>query len=126
MTRKPKELTRNEGWYKLQYSYHSFGKDFVSNVTVDVSGYLFDNLCAEMKRIESEYKDQGEKFKIEHETFYHPYDPVESSDHFVYVWRKENDEEFAARCATQVKHETQMVDRERAEYERLAKKFGSK
>ena len=124
MARKPKTPERREGWYRVQYSYHSFGKDFVGDINIDVSGYSFDELRAEMKRIESEYKDQGTRFKIEHETFYHPYDPVETSDHFVYVWREETDNEYQARLDEIKKREESRAEHERKEYERLSKKFG--
>jgi hypothetical protein len=119
MPHKPKELTRNEGWYKvfIEKSKHGI------TVNPDV---CFADLRADLDSIEREYGDTHSKFKIDVTTEHEYYNGEESTHYYVYGWRHETDKEFDARCAVQVKHDTQIADRERKEYERLAKKFGSK
>ena len=121
MTRKPKELTRNEGWYKV----HMKGDDGKHGVTVNPD-VCFADLRADLDSIEREYGDTHSEFRIDKEVESGWYGDHDSVYYYVYGWRHETDKEFEARCATQVKHDTQIADRERAEYERLAKKFGSK
>jgi hypothetical protein len=119
MTRKPKELTRNEGWYKVCIRGSKHG------VTVDPD-VCFADLRVEFDSIEREYGDTHSEFRLDKEVESGWYGDSDTTHYYVYGWRLETDKEFAARCATQVKHDTQIADRERAEYERLAKKFGSK
>jgi hypothetical protein len=119
MTRKPKSLTRNEGWYKVCIKGSTHG------VTIDPD-VSFEDLRSRLDYIEREYGDTHSKFRGEEDIDYGYPGESDTTHYYVYGWRLETDKEFDARCATQVKHETQIADRERAEYERLAKKFGSK
>jgi hypothetical protein len=119
MAREPKKLTRNEGWYKVCIK----GSKHGVMVCPDVS---FDSLRADLDSIESNYGDTHSKFKIEKDIDYGYPGETDHTYYYVYGWRHETDEEFTARCAAQEKRDAQDVDRERAEYDRLAKKFGSK
>jgi hypothetical protein len=119
MTRKPKKLTRNESWYKVCIKGSPHG------VTVDPN-VSFADLRADLDSIESEYGDTHSKFRIETEVESGWYGDSDTTHYYVYGCREETHKEFTARCAAQEKHNTQVADRERAEYNRLSKKFGSK
>jgi hypothetical protein len=116
-----KKLTRNEGWYKV----HMKGDDGKHGVTVDPD-VCFADLRADLDSIEREYGDTHSEFRIDKEVESGWYGDHDSVYYYVYGWRHETEKEFEARCVVQERHDTQIVDRERAEYERLAKKFGSK
>jgi hypothetical protein len=120
MAHKSKKMERHEGWYKV------FIKGSTKHgVTIDPD-VSFADLRSDLESIESEYGDTHSKFRGEKDIDYGYPGESDTTHYYVYGWRKETDKEFAARCAAQEKQDTQAVDRERAEYERLAKKFGSK
>jgi hypothetical protein len=119
MTRKSKKLTRNEGWYKVCIKGSKHG------VTVDPD-VSFEDLRSRLDYIESEYGEAYSKFKISKEIESGWYGDSDTTYYYVYGWRLETDKEFDARYAAQVKRDTQIVDRERVEYDRLSKKFAPK
>lgn len=114
------KMKRNEGWYKvfMKGAYNKYG------VTVypDAS---FDDLRDDLASIETEYGDTHSKFKI-YVDIESDYGGGDTTYYYVYGWRKETDEEYDARCAYRLKWDAEAADHERIEYERLAKKFGSK
>jgi hypothetical protein len=119
MTHKPKELTRNEGWHKVCIKGSTHG------VTVNPD-VCFADLRAELDSIEREYGDTHSEFRIDKEVESGWYGDHDSVYYYVYGWRLETEKEFEARCAVQERYDTQIADRERAEFDRLSKKFGSK
>lgn len=127
MGRKAKAPARLEGWRRLQES-GGKGKNFRTwDMSLDLTygGMSFGELRDEMERVEREYGDQFEKFKIEVELEYEPYSCNDEKYARTYVlgWRKETDEEYEARLAKAAEIQAAREARERAEFERLAKKF---
>ena len=127
MARKAKEPARLEGWYRLK---ESGGKGTMRrewDVTVDIQyGKTFADLRDEMERIERTYGEDFEKFKFETEREQYRYEEGDYIVTYVYGWRKETDEEYAERLNQAAKMEADREARERAEFERLARKFADK
>jgi hypothetical protein len=119
MTHKSKKLERYEGWYQV------FVEDTNSGVEVDPD-VDFESLRADLDSIEREYGDTHSKFKIQTEVESGWYGDRDTTHYYVYSWRLETDEEFEARCTAQENRAAQDVNRERAEYDRLSKKFAPK
>jgi hypothetical protein len=116
MTRKPKTLERRVGWHQVFITGST-----KHGVEVDPS-VSFDDLRADLDSIESTYGDTYSQFRID-EVEEYGYHGSASLHYYVYGWRTETDKEYEVRCADQVKYDIQTAERERKEYERLAKKF---
>ena len=119
-TRKTKEPTRREGWHYVEDS--SGKQKWKTTVDLDWDGMTFDDLVAEMDRIKEEFGSQFDKFKLVSEEEHLPYDEPRMKT-FIKGWRKETDEEFQARIDADAQLKALLESRERAEFERLAKKF---
>ena len=128
MGRKPKPPARLEGWYHVTETYGKGTKARTMNLTIDFmyAEMTFGRIRDEMEAIEREHGAEFEKFKFESEMESYPYEEREHLVTYVYGWRKENDEEYAARMNKAAEMEAAREARERAEFERLAKKFADK
>lgn len=128
MGRKPKPPARLEGWYRLKGTYGKGAKTRSYDLTVDFmyADMTFGRIRDEMETIERDHGAEFEKFKFESGMESYRYDEGETVVTHVYGWRKENDEEYAARMNKAAELEAAREARERAEFERLAKKFADK
>jgi hypothetical protein len=128
MARKAKAPARLEGWRRVQESAGQGAKRRTWDLRLDLqySGMTFGEIRNELERIEREFGKEFEKFKVEVEMEPEPYsyDDKEYARAYVYGWRKETDEEYEARLAKAAALEAESEARERAMFERLAKKFG--
>lgn len=127
---KKKTPARLESWYRLKES-GGTGKHFREwDLKLDLSygGMSFEDLRAEMDRIESEYGSEFSKFKIETDLESEPYSYDDSKYVRTYVlgWRSETDAEYEERINKAAKLEAAREAREREMFERLAKKFATK
>jgi hypothetical protein len=112
-------MKRIEGWHKV----------FIPNSNVGVTicpDTSFEELRADLDSIESEFGDTHSKFKIEVTSESDWYGGSDTTYYYVYGWRHETDTELELRRQAQKIHDSEVVDREREEYERLAKKFAGK
>ena len=117
MTNKSKKLTRNEGWHKVFLENSNHGVTIYPNTS-------FEELRADLDSIENEYGETHDKFKIDVTTESGRYS--DTTHYYVYGWRYETYTEIELRRQAQKIHDSEVVDREREEYERLAKKFAGK
>jgi len=84
-------------------------------------------LSTVMKLIREQIEVYGSDAHLEFNSDFHlPYDPDPSPRFELYVYREENDDEFLKRVAQEVQDAHQHEKREKAELERLIKKFGIK
>ena len=118
--KKPAKLT---GWYPVQW-YDKKNCAYPVQMSELRHGIEFNDLRSEMDRIQAEYGDKFEKFNIERVTKY-GYGNDEWDEYHVQGWREETDDEFAARVGEVAAREAQIEARERAEFERLKKKFAT-
>ena len=110
-------MKRIEGWHKV----------FIPNSNVGVTicpDTSFEELRADLDSIENEYGETHDKFKIDVTTESGRYS--DTTHYYVYGWRYETYTEIELRRQAQKIHDSEVVDREREEYERLAKKFAGK
>ena len=119
-------LKREEGWYPVTNEFTSMGKTTTiqENISgIDRGGITFDDLRRQLKDIEKEHGDQYEKFKVQLDERYGFYDDIEIS-YNVYGYRKETDEEYNERVDEFEARQKALADNDRAQYERLKKRFG--
>jgi hypothetical protein len=112
-------MKRIEGWHKV----------FIPNSNVGVTIYpdtSFEELRADLDSIENEYGETHDKFKIDVTTEYGRHGDSDTTHYYVYGWRYETNTELELRRQAQKIRDSEVVDRERKEYERLAKKFDKK
>lgn len=86
--------------------------------TSDLDYVSLDDAIETLQRIRDDYT--GKKLQVRHE--YEPYSDYKRFN--IYEKRLETDAEMASRQAKEAQHRLAQEDRERAELERLQKKFG--
>jgi hypothetical protein len=83
-------------------------------------------LSSVLERVQGLIKIHGPDARLDYnEHFYYDYDPNPSPRFELYVEREENDAELKQRLFEQAEHTRKREEAERAEFERLSKKFGS-
>lgn len=121
-----KKEDRRSGWYPVGSFYKGFSGETFLTETVDLKygGMSFEDLRAKLDQIEKDYSDQFEKFKVEIVTEYDYGGEVTFAK--VMGFRSETDKEYETRVSSERAREEAREQREREEFERLARKFGEK
>lgn len=130
MTRKAKnkDLERRKGWFRVRESGGSGKHRLEWDVTIDLefSSMTFDDLRERMVAIEAEHGAAHSDFKVECEREHYRYEDGDYLVFRVYGYRSETDAEYQDRLDQLARQEEIREARERAEFERLAKKFANK
>jgi hypothetical protein len=89
------------------------------------SGHFNGTLASAAEEIQTLIKEYGPDAKLYHNpNHFNPYESEASPQYEVSVSRKETDEEYSIRIAEEKALNDKRDHREKAEFERLAKKFG--
>jgi hypothetical protein len=98
----------------------------INDMVDDVSTWEFEGtLATVLERVQEMIQKHGPDAKLDYNrNFYYDYDNEPSPRYELYVMREENDEEFNKRLAEQAEYDRQREEAEKAEFERLSKKFG--
>lgn len=93
----------------------------------DISTWEFEGkLSSILEQIQSLIEKHGSDAQLNYNAnFYYEYDPNPSPRFELYVEREENDAELKQRLFDQAEHIRRREEAEKAEFERLSKKFGS-
>ena len=93
-----------------------------------MSPYDFEGTLGQLRdRIEGSIREHGENARLDWQpTFYYPYDNEPSPRFEILVEQEETDEEYEKRMEKSRADNAVREARERAEFERLAKKYGAK
>ena len=93
----------------------------------DVSTWEFEGtLATVLERVQAIIQEHGPDARLDYNrNFYYDYDNEPTPRYELYVVREENDEEFNKRLAEQAEYDRQREAAEKAEFERLSKKFGA-
>jgi hypothetical protein len=94
----------------------------------DISTWEFEGpLSLVLKRIQELIEQHGPDARLDYnEHFYYDYDNEPTPRFELYVEREENDAEFKQRLFFQAEHIRKHEEAEKAEFERLQAKFGTK
>jgi hypothetical protein len=114
-------------WHDIVVAYKSnFGEGTYTEQLDLYGGCSFDDIRNQLDRIQESYGDHFDSFRIDtrRELLFGDSDPT--TRYVAQGWREETDEEFAARIDLDKQRREAAEARERAEYERLAKKFDDK
>lgn len=100
----------------------------INEEVTDISPWEFSITLDKLRDRVNELIDQyGADAELDWEpNFYHPYESSPSPRFAVKKAREENDREYADRVARERADNAARETREKAEFERLAKKYGSK
>lgn len=109
------------GWFRVEWK-DKKGNSYPEQFDGIRDGMSFEDVRARLAEIEEKYGKEFEKFKIERETKHGYYEDTWDEYH-VWGWREETDAELKARLDTAAKMEAEKAAREKAEFERLKKKF---
>ena len=98
----------------------------INEMVDDVSTWEFEGtLATVLERVQAMIQEHGPDARLDYNrNFYYDYDNDPSPRFELYVIREENDEEFNKRLADQAEYDRQREAAEKAEFERLSKKFG--
>lgn len=101
-------------------------KRMVSDIRNDISPYDFEGSLADLQvRICQWIEQYGPGARIDWDpNFHYSYDPDPSPRYNITVDREETDDEYKDRLAQEKKWQDDRDARDRAEFERLQKKFG--
>lgn len=93
----------------------------------DVSMWEMEGtLATVLERIQELIKKHGPEARLDYNgNFYYPYENSPSPRYELYVKREETDKEFMDRRSEERRYQEERDAREKAEFERLAKKYGS-
>ena len=99
----------------------------INEMVDDVSTWEFEGtLATVLERVQAMIQEHGPDARLDYNrNFYYDYDNDPTPRFELYVEREENDEEFNKRLAEQAEYDRQREAAEKAEFERLSKKFGS-
>lgn len=122
MPRKPKAPPRLEKWHQVQRAINKRGNMYDVTLDLTYGGQDFDELRQKMAEIEAEFGDQFERFKVEVDSEYQYDGDIIVAR--VYGYRVENDVEYQARMDANAAQVAAREQRDRDEFDRLAKKFG--
>ena len=97
----------------------------INDMVDDVSTWEFEGtLATVLERVQAMIQEHGPDARLDYNrNFYYDYDNDPSPRFELYVIREENDEEFNKRLADQAEYDRQREAAEKAEFERLSKKF---
>jgi len=128
MARKAKLPERLVGWHRLQESAGNGKHRRTWDMTIDMQygGMSFTDLYAELEAIKTDYGKEFSHFKLETDTISRAYEDGTDIVTYVYGWREETNEEFDERLAQAASKVADNEERDRKEFERLAKKFKQK
>jgi hypothetical protein len=98
----------------------------ITDMVDDVSTWEFEGtLATVLERVQALIQKHGPDARLDYNrNFYYDYDNDPTPRFELYVEREENDEEFNKRLAEQAEYDRQREAAEKAEFERLSKKFG--
>ena len=98
----------------------------INEMVDDVSTWEFEGtLATVLERVQAMIQEHGPDARLDYNrNFYYDYDNDPTPRFELYVEREENDEEFNKRLAEQAEYDRQREAAEKAEFERLSKKFG--
>jgi histidinol dehydrogenase len=93
-----------------------------------VSNYEFEgSLQSILERIQDLIKEHGPEAVLDYNAnYYYDYDTEPSPRYEIYIKREETDDEVKQRLFFEAEQIRQREEREKAEFERLAKKYGAK
>jgi hypothetical protein len=99
----------------------------INDMVDDVSTWEFEGtLATVLERVQAMIQEHGPDARLDYNrNFYYDYDNDPTPRFELYVEREENDEEFNKRLAEQAEYDRQREAAEKAEFERLSKKFGA-
>ena len=99
----------------------------INEMVDDVSTWEFEGtLATVLERVQAMIQEHGPDARLDYNrNFYYDYDNDPTPRFELYVVREENDEEFNKRLADQAEYDRQREAAEKAEFERLSKKFGA-
>lgn len=84
------------------------------------------NLGDLAQTVENLIKQYGKDAYLNYDkNYYYPYDSESTPSYEVRIVREENDEEYQKRLQEENKYRKEIEERERAEFERLSKKYGA-
>jgi hypothetical protein len=98
----------------------------INDMVDDVSTWEFEGtLATVLERVQAMIREHGPDARLDYNrNFYYDYDNDPSPRYELYIVREENDEEFNKRLAEQAEYDRKREEAEKAEFERLSKKFG--
>jgi hypothetical protein len=98
----------------------------INDMVDDVSTWEFEGpLATVLERVQAMIQEHGPDARLDYNrNFYYDYDNDPTPRYELYVVREENDEEFDRRLAEQAEYDHKREEAEKAEFERLSKKFG--
>lgn len=128
MARNKKAPEKLHTWYRVQESGGKGRHRRTWDVTIPEirHGMSFEDLRREMDQIEADHGSEFEKFRIEPQDEYEYGDNQSYQVFYVEGLRWETDEEYNARMGEAARIIAAREERERKQYEALAKKFAAK
>ncbi len=99
-------------------------------ITVTAETFSASNFAGNLgdlaQTVENLIKQYGKDAYLDYDkNYYYPYESEGTPSYEVRIVREENDEEYQKRLQEENKYRKKIEERERAEFERLSKKYGS-
>ena len=100
----------------------------ISEEIANFSAWEFEGkLSSVLERVQELIKIHGPEARLDYnQYFYYPYEDQPSPRYELYIEREENDAEVKQRLFEQAEQTRKREEAEKAEFERLSKKFGVK
>jgi hypothetical protein len=100
-------------------------KKIIEETVAEIDGYSFEVTLAGLSQyVRDLIQKYGPDARVHYEKYFLPYDDNDYYHHIT-IKREETDEEFQKRLAEEKARQDAIDERERKEFERLNKKFGS-
>ena len=99
----------------------------INDMVDDVSTWEFEGtLATVLERVQAMIQEHGPDARLDYNrNFYYDYDNDPTPRYELHVVREETDDEFKVRMFEQAEYDRRREEAEKAEFERLSKKFGS-
>ena len=100
----------------------------INDMVDDVSTWEFEGtLATVLERVQAMIQEHGPDARLDYNrNFYYDYDNEPTPRYELYVVREENDAEVKQRLMQEAEYTRKREEDEKAEFERLSKKFGGK